>query len=130
MVPKEETTPVCLSMTNLTLEIPHSFYAKHHWPDAPEQVAFLRIPHSHYFWVTLTLSVTGDDREVEFYLAQEDLVNASQSLLANWTLTWSCEQIAKAFYEQLRNAVNFDHSQIRKIKVSEDKLFSATVEFG
>ena len=72
------------------------FEGIHCWPDAPDEVSFLRTPHRHEFHVKLEVQVYHDDRDVEFIL------------LKRWMESWlkerfpetdightSCEMIAK-----------------------------------
>ena len=43
-----------------------TFSALHAWPECPyEDVAFLRTPHRHVFYVTMKIQTT-EDRELEF----------------------------------------------------------------
>lgn len=45
----------------------------HYWKSAPEAVAFLRSSHRHIFVYIVTLKVYHHDREVEFFLLQDEL---------------------------------------------------------
>lgn len=45
----------------------------HCYPEAPEEVAFLRTPHRHMFHVKATIEVTHLDRELEFILVKREL---------------------------------------------------------
>lgn len=47
-----------------------SYVGYHRWKDAPEEVIFLRNNHRHKFFWKVTLEVTHDDREIEFFLLQ------------------------------------------------------------
>jgi 6-pyruvoyl-tetrahydropterin synthase len=49
------------------------FEAQHRYPDAPEEVAFLRNMHRHMFHVEVQIEVSHDDRELEFLLVKRDL---------------------------------------------------------
>jgi hypothetical protein len=40
----------------------------HNWPDAPDEVAFLRHRHRHMFHIECRLTVSHADRDVEFFL--------------------------------------------------------------
>lgn len=53
---------------NIMVTIRREYF--HSYPDAPEEVAFLRHPHRHVFHVKLTLPVTHSNREKEFFLVQ------------------------------------------------------------
>lgn len=39
----------------------------HHWPDAPDHRAYLRDRHRHLFHLRAEVSVSHDDRDVEFH---------------------------------------------------------------
>ncbi len=72
-----------------------SFESVHCWPDAPEAVMFLRVPHRHMFHAKLWFRVMHDDRDIEFILAKRK----AQEFVEQWrtrpeTLTWSCERWA------------------------------------
>lgn len=47
-----------------------SFEGIHCWPDAPEEVKYLRDPHRHIFKVTVTIDVKHNDREIEFIMVK------------------------------------------------------------
>ena len=49
-----------------------AFRGIHCWPEAPEEVEFLRYPHRHIFRVEVVIDVVHSDRDVEFFLAQRD----------------------------------------------------------
>lgn len=65
----------------------------HCYPDAPEDVAYLRSPHRHLFKFKVTLSVFHDDREVEFH----QLLNWCRAQYqGDLTVDYkSCEMIAR-----------------------------------
>jgi len=68
----------------------------HCWPDAPSQIAFLRVNHRHVFHVKLRIGVAHDDRELEFILVKR----AAQGWFEAWLRSVdssSCEQLAKSF---------------------------------
>lgn len=52
------------------IQVKNVFEGIHCYPNAPEEVAFLRNPHRHRFVVRTTIEVFGDDRELEFILVQ------------------------------------------------------------
>lgn len=53
------------------IKVKTSFDALHCWPNAPEEVAFLRNPHRHQFHVTVILSVVHEDRDLEFFIIKD-----------------------------------------------------------
>ena len=49
------------------------FEGFHHFPEAPNEVDFLRKPHRHIFHCEVKLPVTHNDRELEFIMAKQHL---------------------------------------------------------
>ena len=97
------------------------FAGMHYWPDAKN---FLRFYHRHLFYITATLPVSHDDRDIEFFefrdlLSQyiSNIYCSPNSHTADFG-TRSCEQIAKEILEK------FDCSEV---EVSEDNENSAIV---
>lgn len=50
-----------------------SFEGIHCWPEAPEEVAYLRNPHRHMFRVSATISVKHNDRDIEFIMVKHHI---------------------------------------------------------
>jgi len=106
-----------------SIEVTAILEGLHCWPDAPEKVEFLRHPHRHQFIISVTLSVNGSDREVEFFLLKSDL----QAWLSSYPGyrgharlkdlgTRSCEHIAEEVHTYLTNI----RYSVHNVKVSED----------
>lgn len=78
------------------------FEGFHHWPDAPDEVAFLRVLHRHVFHVRAEVPVRHDDRDVEFILlgrrvsAEIEAVRSTQDVAR-----WSCERWAMELVDRL-----------------------------
>jgi len=97
-----------------------SFEGFHEWPDAPEEVFFLRNNHRHIFHVTVEVPVSHSDRDVEFILLKrrvDAFIKEQNTHLVSET--WSCEQWALALL------VKFDAF---RVEVSEDGENGAIVE--
>lgn len=45
----------------------------HNYPDAPVQVAFLKHPHRHIFYIECKLNVSHDNREIEIFIQQDKI---------------------------------------------------------
>lgn len=104
------------------------FRGFHRWPDAPEQVAFLRNLHRHCFGVKVQIWVTGSDREVEFFILQSevDFVTVKQLGPAlKGTPSMSCEMMAEYIAEKLK-AKNY---HVHFVEVDEDGENGARVEY-
>lgn len=66
----------------------------HRWPDAPDNVGFLRNPHRHVFTIVTEIEVRHDDRELEFFTVQlkiQSHLNTTNLMDGGST---SCEQLA------------------------------------
>lgn len=94
---------------SMQVSIQTQFEGIHCWPHAPEEVAFLRSPHRHMFEVYVNMSVTHDDREVEFimlkhevekYVRESEAMNMQPNGVCQ-LYTMSCEQIANGIIDHL-----------------------------
>ena len=87
----------------------------HQWKDATN---YLRHPHRHMFHFRVELSVTHDDREVEFINLKNDLLNfARERMFPDEPVGLSCEMAAKVMITNLRATYgNRDYV----VEVSED----------
>lgn len=71
----------------------------HCYPNAPQEVEFLKSPHRHEFHIEAEIEVFHDDRELEFILVKRDLDNWLSSV---YNLSFkSCEMIAKDIHTHL-----------------------------
>jgi hypothetical protein len=78
------------------------FEGFHCWPNAPEEVSFLRDMHRHIFHVRCELSVNHNDRDVEFILFKRELdYKIKQIHKESDTATWSCEKWASTLLTDL-----------------------------
>ncbi len=77
-----------------------SFECLHCYPDAPDEVAFLRNLHHHTFRVKATLDVQHDDRDQEFFIVQRKLDQSIAAALEGDVGTWSCERWAKYLLQE------------------------------
>lgn len=72
----------------------------HCYPDAPEGVEFLKHPHRHMFKFRVAITVSHNQREIEFILFKREL----ESLYSAGTLQLddkSCETIAEELIEYI-----------------------------
>lgn len=98
------------------------FEGFHAWPQAPDEVEFLRYKHRHLFGVSVTLEVMHNDRELEFFLVKKK-VDELIDLLVDKEDVGSCEMCAS----QLATALHQVYDRFVSVTVSEDKENSATV---
>ena len=120
-----------MSLTTKTfIEVPFSFYARHYWTNAPDQVSFLRHEHPHDFECTVWIEVKHDDRELEFYIVKEQLledVKLLNKFIEDNKRMCSCEHIADFIYGNL--TVDYGTNRDYKIRVSEDGKYAAVKEY-
>lgn len=107
------------------------FEGIHNYPDAPDEVSFLKHPHRHVFHVTVHLQQFHDNRDVEYIMF---LTWLRKKLFSDGAATlnhMSCEMIAKriieGIQEQFPSPLNFSPRRI-KVEVSEDGENGALVE--
>lgn len=73
-----------------------TFEGFHRWPNAPDEVSFLRVLHRHRFHVRVQVRVAHDDRDVEFILLQRAMSAEIARCQAQLDVScWSCESWAR-----------------------------------
>lgn len=98
------------------------FEGFHRWPNAPDEVAFLRDRHRHIFHVRAEVEVHHDDRDVEFILLGRRVLAEVKSITeAEDVSCWSCERWAREFLDRLN---------LVKCEVSEDGENGAVITRG
>lgn len=110
----------------------------HCYPDAPEEVAFLRTPHRHMFHVKATIEVTHLDRELEFIIVKRYLEKMCQQLKgAIKPEAKSCERIASCLagaisnkYGRITDKLGVERSREIIVEVSEDGENGSIFEWG
>mgnify|MGYP001386866485 CR=1 FL=1 len=104
-----------------------SFRGIHSWREAPLAVEFLKAIHRHTFYVEAKIPVTHNDRQLEFFLVQEDLDNYLKKRFPKPLIGQvSCEMIASDIVDYLS-----DKYGIKKgitVTVSEDNENAGVVE--
>ena len=97
----------------------------HKYPDAPDEVDFLRYPHRHMFHFKVQIEVYNDDRDIEFFIFKRWL----ESLYADDILQLdykSCEMMADDLAKQIKD--KYPDRQL-SIDVSEDGENGCHVEY-
>ena len=97
----------------------------HKYPDAPDEVDFLRYPHRHMFHFKVQIEVYNDDRDIEFFIFKRWL----EGLYADDTLQLdykSCEMMADDLAKQIKD--KYPGRQL-SIDVSEDGENGCHVEY-
>lgn len=90
----------------------------HRYPDAPEEVAYLRDIHRHVFEFKVSISVFHDDREIEFHMFKNWLTSLYDggALQVDYK---SCEMLCKDLLDQVLTKYNCAERRV-VIEVSED----------
>lgn len=97
----------------------------HQYPNAPEEVAFLRHPHRHIFHVILYVEQFHDERDVEYLMARKWLDNLLHA--TKWDISSSCEHIAMVVGQTTRSV--FRDRRV-KIEVTEDGENGCLIEMS
>ena len=79
----------------VTILVKNTFEFVHCWPEAPDEVDYLRSPHRHLFAIESEIEVGHDDRELEFIMVQHSIKDFLHTP-NRFALRTSCEQIARA----------------------------------
>ena len=103
-----------------------SFEGIHCWPDAPDEVKFLRNPHRHIFNVRVFVEVSQNNREIEFIMLGHRLKELFKGLAANdengvWNMgTTSCEDVAEIAMGYIRYKLGLSDETYIAVRVDED----------
>ena len=112
------------SVTRTSIVVRTQFEGFHCWPDAPEEVKFLRFPHRHLFKVACHFTVKHNDRDLEFFIVQKAIKEKINLLVAKAPDNASCETMARF----LLNSLLEEQYPVFKVTVSEDGENDAVVE--
>lgn len=85
-------------MIFVTFEVP----GIHSYPDAPEEVSYLRYPHRHLFKFKVGVEVGHDNREIEFHIFKNWCTSQFTSGLYDLN-NKSCEMIARDLAARIRD---------------------------
>lgn len=115
-------------MSQLYIIVKTEFEAIHNYPNAPNEVEFLRNPHRHIFHVECEIEVFHDDRELEFIIVKRALERFIQRTYGcNDIGSTSCEMIATVIQRYLKKRYHLDAETYPsqsfrnvKVKVLED----------
>ena len=101
-------------MTNY-IWVTTQFEGFHKYPNAPEEVSFLRNEHRHIFHVKVWIEVLHNDRDIEFILFKRFI----NSIITQNQLDYkSCEMISDEIYNKIIE--QYPNRKI-KIEISEDQ---------
>lgn len=100
-------------MTNY-IWITTQFEGFHKYPNAPEEVSFLRNEHRHIFHIKVWIEIFHNDRDIEFILFKRFI---NSIIVSNQLDYKSCEMISDEIYYKIIE--KYPNRKI-KIEVSED----------
>lgn len=113
-------------ITSRTIFVTFSKEGIHRYPAAPEGVEFLQHPHRHIFHFRVTLSVTHNDRDVEFILFKRELENLYKDATLQVDYK-SCEMLAEDLIEYISG--KYPGRDIA-VEISEDGENGATLTYS
>jgi hypothetical protein len=97
----------------------------HKYPDAPDEVDFLRYPHRHIFKFKVQIDVEHDDRDIEFFIFKRWLESLYQGNILQLDYK-SCEMIADDLAKKIKDKYP---GRRLAIDVSEDGENGCHVEY-
>lgn len=114
----------------IQIQVKNVFEGIHSYPEAPDEVAFLRVSHRHQFVVRTTIEVFSDDRELEFILVQRGIQKyVLTELGVDGTIDLqqhSCEWLAEFICDYIVR--RYGGNRNVKVSVFEDDENGAIVE--
>ena len=113
-------------MIQMSIWVTGRFEGYHQYPDAPDDVSYLKSLHRHIFnWKAEIFVNPKKDRELEFHQVQ-GIISGGIPFNINFTNTGSCESIANAISDIIwKHVGRYDHT----ITVDEDGECGATYYF-
>ena len=112
-------------MATIYITVKNQFDDLHCYPNAPEQVSYLRSNHRHTFMLESTLQVFHEDRELEFYMVK-DYIDSILVEIKGMEINKSCENICSFVMDKLME--KYGTQRFYRISCSEDGWNKATVE--
>lgn len=103
------------------------FYGIHKYPNAPDEVAFLRNEHRHKFYVTAEIEVFHDDRELEFIMVKNRINAFIAKNITSMPVMYSCEMMCKDIIKFIETTYCIDNERHIKVSVFEDNENGAII---
>jgi hypothetical protein len=95
----------------------------HRYPDAPNEVSFLKNLHRHLMKVKVAIQVVGNEREIEFFMFQRKVNEYLEHHIPD---NKSCEAISDLLATEIK--LDYPDREIR-IEISEDGENSSYCEY-
>lgn len=112
-------------MKRRSIVVRTEFEALHNYPDAPDEVSFLRHMHRHKFYVTVEIEVNHNDRDLEFFIVKKQLDKFINTLIITGD---SCEGMADSILDMLTN--EYGLNRFMEVSVFEDNENGAKISVG
>jgi 6-pyruvoyl-tetrahydropterin synthase len=100
------------------IKVQFDFEGFHQYDGAPLEVGYLKNLHRHLFNVQVTIEVTHDDRELEFFMVKRELIDMIKVIYPK-SIVGSCEMVAKDLYHFTKH--KYGQKRFVKVEVYEDK---------
>jgi hypothetical protein len=100
------------------IKVQFDFEGFHRYDGAPQEVEFLKHLHRHMFNVQVMIEVKHDDRELEFFMVRNELIEMIKKLYPE-AVVGSCEMVAKDLYHYVKHKYGQDRTL--QVEVYEDK---------
>lgn len=116
-----------------TIVVKTQYEGIHCWPEAPDEVKFLRSLHRHIFNIEVEVEVHSDDRDIEFIMLKHT-INHWLSLQFDDDGVWqmgrlSCEQVAEMVIDLVQEKLK-DKTRVMSCCVDEDGENGAKVVYN
>lgn len=116
-----------------TIVVKTQYEGIHCWPEAPDEVKFLRSLHRHIFNVEVEVEVHNDDRDIEFIMLKHR-INHWLSLQFDDDGVWqmgrlSCEQVAEMVIDLVQEKLK-DKERVISCYIDEDGENGAKVVYN
>jgi len=108
------------------VKVKSSYLGAHHYPNAPFEVKYLKLPHYHNFTYIIQVEVEHSNREIEYIMFKdvcESFIKSYWDQFKENCSTDSCEHMAEWIYNMMRD----DGYNIYSVEVCEDDKFSSEV---
>lgn len=111
--------------------ITFDFVGFHRWPEAPDEVDYLRVRHRHLFKVRVDVSVEHQDRAIEYHMLKRSIKSWRMLPVENHAGEYefgsmSCEAIASTLLQNLQTY--YPDRPYYRVEVSEDGENGSVVE--
>lgn len=104
--------------------ITHQFEGFHNYPNAPDEVSYLRKKHRHIFGLKIWIQVKHIDRDVEFHMFKKFI---KEVCIENDFNHRSCEMISNNLHKEI--STKYPDRKI-KISVDEDGENGSYIKYG